>query len=46
MNKKGFTYHRGFAARGNPAIKAASIPIHMNNWFTDPSAPRISVGDI
>jgi hypothetical protein len=36
----------GFPAKGNPATNAARIPIHINSWFTDPSAPRISVGEI
>lgn len=39
-------YHKGFAAKGNPATSAARIPIHIKSWFTDPSAPRISVGEI
>lgn len=39
-------YHSGFPAKGNPATNAARIPIHIKSWFTDPSAPRISVGEI
>ena len=39
-------YHRGLPAKGKPATSAARIPIHMKSWFTDPSAPRISVGEI
>lgn len=48
-NKEKFNYkkyHRGFPAKGNPATKAARIPMHINSWFTDPSVPRISVGEI
>lgn len=40
------TYHVGFPSRGKPATSAARIPIHIKSWLTDPSAPRISVGEI
>lgn len=39
-------HHKGFPAKGNPATKAMRIPMQMKSWLMDPSAPRISVGDI
>jgi len=39
-------YHEGFPANGNPATNAKSIPMQIKSWLTEPSAPRISVGEI
>ena len=40
------TYQAGFRTKGNPATNAVRIPTHIKSWFTDPSVPRISVGEI
>ena len=39
-------YHKGFPAKGSPANNAARIPTQIKSWLTEPSAPRISVGEI
>jgi hypothetical protein len=43
---EGVTHQAGFLAKGNPATKAARIPMQIKSWLTEPSVPRISVGEI
>jgi hypothetical protein len=39
-------YQLGISARGSPATRASRMPILMPSWFSDPRAPRSSVGAI
>jgi len=38
-------YQAGLLTRGKPAKRANKMPTHIDSWFTDPRAPRISVGE-
>jgi hypothetical protein len=38
-------YQAGLLTRGRPAKRANKMPTHIDSWFTDPRAPRISVGE-
>ena len=42
----GGNYHKGFPAKGSPTNNATRIPTQIKSWLTEPSAPRISVGEI
>ena len=39
-------YQLGESASGSPATRASRMPILMPSWFSDPRAPRSSVGAI